>query len=263
MRRIVVVFGGGSSNHTVAGALASLASEGVADIAAVFLEDHALFRLAELPFTTEICRVTTTQRPLTVGGLERQMKVQASWAEQAVRRVAEHVGSSWSFRRHRGRLGAALAGARDVDVLLLGTGRRSLAPSGELRAMARAVRSDEVEPLRPAAVLLDRADTAIGSLDAGVRLAATMGRGLIVFLSDEVAEAFPDLALRLEPLGPKRASIRHFSGADLETLFAELRRATPAILIVSAGDAEFEDSGISALQRQLSCPIVVVRATTP
>jgi len=41
-----------------------------------------------------------------------------------------------------------------------------------------------------------------------------------------------------------------------------MRRAAPAVLIVSAGDAGFEESNIDALQRQLSCPVVVVRATS-
>lgn len=263
VRRIVVVFGGGSSDTGVAGVLASLASEGAADIAAVFLEDPNLFRLAELPFATELCRITATQRPLTVGGLEGQMKVQALQAEQAVRRVAERAGSSWSFRIHRGRVGAAIAGARDVDVLLLGTGRRSLVPSGALGAVARVVRSDEVEPLRPAAVLLDRADTAASSLDAGVRFAVATGRGLIVFLSDEVAEAYPNLTRRLEPLGPKGWVIQHLSTADRGASFVDLRRAAPAVLVVSAGDADLDESRIGTLQRQLSCPIVVVRATIP
>ncbi|TNF63880.1 MAG: hypothetical protein EP303_02275, partial [Deltaproteobacteria bacterium] len=101
-RHIVVVFSGGRANTSVTGLLTSLVSEDGADITGVFLEERSLFRLAELPFTTEVCRITTTRRPLTTRGLERQMKVQALRAEQALRRVAERVGSPWSFRTHRG-----------------------------------------------------------------------------------------------------------------------------------------------------------------
>ena len=60
-RRIVVVFCGGGLDTGIAGVLASLVSERGADITGVFLEDHNLFRLAELPFTTELSRITTTR----------------------------------------------------------------------------------------------------------------------------------------------------------------------------------------------------------
>ena len=260
VRRIVVVFGGGSPDASVAGVLASLASEGAAEIAALFLEDHTLFRLAELPFAMELCRITTMQRPLTTGELERQMKVQALRAEQAVRRIAERAGSSWSFRTHRGRLGAALLGARDVDLLLLGTQRPSLASSGESRAITRALRSDEVEALRPVAVLLDQAASGARSLQAGIRFAEATGRRLIVFLSDEAAEVPSGLARRLEALGPRRSAIQRVAGPDREAWFAGVRRAAPAVLIVSARDAGFDESTIDALQRHLSCPVLVVAA---
>jgi hypothetical protein len=259
VQRIAVVFGGGASDSSVAGVLASLASEGAAEIAAVFVEDQTLFRLAELPFTTELCRVTTTQRPLTAGALELQMNVQASRAERAVRRIAEQAGSSWSFRKERGRLGAAFFGERDADVLLLGTQRRSLAPSGESRAMIRVLRSEEAEARRPVAIFLDHAGSGARSLDAAMRLATETGRGLLVFLSDEAAKAHPGLSRRLEALGPKRWAIQRIFGRDLAAVFAGVRRFAPVVLIVSAGSAGFEEPRIDALQRELSCPLVLLR----
>ena len=125
--------------------------------------------------------------------------------------------------------------------------------------MTRALRSDEVELLRPVAVLLDQASPGAQTLDAGMRLAEATGRGLIVFLSDEVDAARPDLARRLEALGPKRWAIQRVSGPDRDRLFVGMRRAAPAVLIVSAGKAGFEASSIDALQRQLSCPVALVR----
>lgn len=261
VRRIVVVFGGGSANRGVTGLLASLVSENGADITGVFLEDRSLFRLAELPFTTEVCRITTTQRPLTTHGLERQMKVQALRAKQAVQRVAEHVGSRWSFRTHRGRLSTALAEARDVDLVLLGTVRRVLASAGEVLATARTVRAGEAEPGRPVGVLFDRAQTAVPALDAGIELADRTGRGLIVFLSHEAAEARPELTRRLQSLGPKRAAIRMIASAEPAVLLTAVRRAAPVVLVVGAVESGFEESRIDTLQRELRCPMVMVRRT--
>lgn len=254
-RRIKVVFGGGSSDRTVAGVLAALASEGAADIAALFLEDHTLFRLAELPFATEICRVTTTQRPVTASALARQLRVQASRAQQAVQRIAERAGSSWSFRTHRGRLSTEIAITRDVDVLLLGSQRGSLLPSGDLGETARSVRSHELVTTRPVAVLLDRADTAARTLEHGMRFAQLTGRRLIVFLSDEAAKAHPLLTRPLESI---RSTVQRVSTSDLGALLVGMRRTGPAVLMVSAGEAGFVESSIDALRRQLSCPVVVI-----
>lgn len=258
-RRIVVVFGGGSSDTGVAQVLASVASESSADITGVFLEDHTLFRVAALPFTIELCRITTMRRSLTTGELECQMKVQALHAEQAVRRVAERAGSPWSFRKHRGRLSTALAEERDVDLLLIGTARGALASAGELRATARAARAGEVESLELIAVLIDRADTAARALDVGIELAERTGRGVIVFLSDEGRKAHPDLSRRLQLMGPKRATIRTVTSAEPAALFAAVRRAAPTVLIVGASETGFEEPKIGALQRELRCPMMVVR----
>jgi hypothetical protein len=252
VRRIVVVFSGGSANTSVTGLLASLVSEGGADITGGFLEDRTLFRLAELPFTTEVCRITTARRPLTRHGLERQMKVQALSAKQAIRRVAERVGSPWSFRTHRGRLSTALGEARDVDLVLLGTARRVL-------VSAREVRGGEAERLRPVAVLFDRAETAVRALDAGIDLAERMGRALIVFLSEEAAGALPDLTRRLQSLGPKRSATRMVASAEPAALLSAVRRAAPAVLIVGTGETGFDEPKVSALQRELRCPMIVVR----
>jgi hypothetical protein len=259
-RRIVVVFGGGSSDTGVAQVLASLVSESSADIMGVFLEDHTLFRVAALPFTTELCRITTMRRSLTTGELKCQMKVQALHAEQAVRRVAERAGSPWSFRKHRGRLSTALAEARDVDLLLIGTARGALASAGELRATARTARAGEVESLELIAVLVDRADNAPRALDAGIELAERTGRGLIVFLSDEAKEAHLALSRRLHLLGPNRAAIRTVPASGTGTLLAAVRRAAPAVLIVGASETGFEEPRIGVLQRELRCPILVVRS---
>lgn len=258
-RHIVVVFGGGRANTSVTGLLASLVSEDGADITGVFLEDRSLFRLAELPFTTEVCRITTIRRPLTTRSLERHMKVQALRAERALRRVAERVGSPWSFRTHRGRLSTALAEARDVDFVLLGTARRVLASAGEVSATARTVRAREAETLRPVAVFFDHTETAVYALDAGIDLAERMGRALIVFLSEEVAEALPDLTRRLQSLGPKRSATRMVASAEPAALLSAVRRAAPAVLIVGTGETGFDEPKVSALQRELRCPMIVVR----
>lgn len=258
-RRIVVVFAGGSADTGVAAVLASLVSERGAELSGVFLEDHGLFRLAELPFTTELSRVTTTSRPLTTRELERQMKVQALRAEQALRNVAERLGTAWSFRRHRGRLASALAELRDADLLLLGTARRALASCAELGATAHLLRSRDLEPLRPVAVLVDPAAGSDRALEAAIRFAETSGRGLIVFLGDDAGGSLADLRQRLQSPRLTRAAIRIVPTSERGALLAAVRRVAPGVLIVGAGEGGFEEPRIAELQRELRCPVVVVR----
>jgi hypothetical protein len=258
MRKIVAVFGG-SGDESVAGLLGSLVSGRQADVAGVFLEDSTLFRLAELPFVTEVCRITTVRRPLTTRELERQMKVLALRAEQAVRMIAERAGSRWTFRKHRGRLTTALAETAEVDLLLIGTTRWALASSGEVQATARTLRAAEAEAKQPVVVLFDESAASGRAVDAGVELADRTGRSLIVFVPAKMAEAPPDLGPRLAPLGPKRATIRSVTSSEPSTLLSAIRRAAPAVLVVGADEAGFEESRIGALRAAFRCPMMVVR----
>ena len=125
--------------------------------------------------------------------------------------------------------------------------------------MIRVLRSEEVVPVRPVSIFLDHPGSGAQSLDAAMRLATDTGRGLLVFLSDEAAEAHPDLGRRLEALGPRRWAIQRVFDRDLAAVFAGVRRFAPVVLIVSAGSAGFEESRIDALQRELSCPLVLLR----
>jgi hypothetical protein len=253
-RRIAVLFGGGTSDASVASVLPSLLQESSTDITGLFLEDLRILRLAELPFTTELCRVSMVRRPLTIGELERQMRVQALRAETIVRRIAEQAGLPWSFRKHRGRLGTVLAEARDVDLLLLGAARFAVA-SAEFRAPTR-----RAESKRPIAVLFDEAGSGQRAVAAGIELAKKTGRGLIVFLAAEEAESPADLGRRIrESMGPEQGIVQIVVSTPPDAVLAAVRRAAPSLLIVGADEAGFEESRLAALQRELRCPTLVVR----
>jgi hypothetical protein len=257
-RRIVVVFGG-EGDAGVASVLDSLMAVRRGDVAGVFIEDQSLFRTAELPFATEVCRVTAVRRPLTTAVLERQMSALALHAEQAVRRVAERAGSPWSFRRHRGRLSTALANAPDVDFVVVGAVRRALAPAGELRATAQTVRAVEAEARKPVAVLYERSGPGGRALDVGVELAERTGRSLVVFLPASLAAALSDLEQRLRPLGPQRAIVRTVPSTEPAMLSSALRRASPAVLVVGGDEAGVGEDRLGDLQREVRCPLVEVR----
>jgi hypothetical protein len=258
IRRIVVVFGGGADGG-IESVVDSLLSKGEADVAGVFVEDLNVFRMAELPFATEVCRVTTVRRPVSTSELERQTKLLALRAERAIRRVAERTGARWSFRRYRGRLSAALADVLDVDLVVVGTARRTLAPAGELHATARTVRAAEAEARRPVIVVFDQTGPGDRALGAGIELAERTGRRLIVFLPASMDSAPPDLDRRLQSLDPARVVMRSVSFAEPSVLLSAVRRETPAIVVVGVDDAGSREDRFDQLRSDVSCPLVVVR----
>jgi hypothetical protein len=253
----MVVFGGGSSDTSVVRVLRSLVSESNADISGVFLEDQTLFRAAELPFITELSRLTTARRPLAARELERQLRVQAKRAERELRILAESLGVPWSFRTHRGPLSTAIAEASGgFDLLLLGAARQALV--GEFTLTARAGRQARPELDRPIGALIEQADTGRRALEAAIDLARSTGRPLLLFLSDS-AQADDDLRARLQVLGPKRAVIHTVPDSERGALLAAIRRTSPAMLVAFAGGRGLQEHQIAMLRRELRCPVVVVR----
>ncbi|KPK16015.1 MAG: hypothetical protein AMJ62_07475 [Myxococcales bacterium SG8_38] len=258
-RRIAVIFAGGSSDTGLVRVLGSLLPKTGADITGVFIEDQTLFRLASLPFISEVSRITSKRRPLAVRDLERQLKVQARRAERELQRLAESLGLPWSFRTHRGPLSSALAEAQNVDLLLLGAARRALASAAELHETSRMLQAAEAAWLRPVAVLLDQADSGSRALEAGIELAEASSRPLLVFLADPSPRAWNEVRRRLQSFGPKRAAIHRVREAEREVLAAAIRRASPTVLIVAAGEGGFEELRLTSLRQELRCPVVVVR----
>ncbi len=259
-RRILVVFGGGSADAGLLRLLSTLIPKSGADLAGVFLEDQTLFRLAGLPFATEISRITSARRPLTAGELERHLKVQARRAERQLRSIAESLGLPWTFRTHRGPLRSAVSEPGQFDWLLLGTARQALV--GEVRAPSHSRYGATAERVRPIAVLMESAASGAGPLEAGIDLAQDTGRPLLVFVTQKPAEAAGELAARLRSFGA-RAEIRALPQADPAAAAAAIRRASPAVLITREGPRGLDEDEIATLRRGLRCPVVVVRSEPP
>src|SRR5690606_12131351 len=82
---------------------AALASELQSELAALFLEDQALFDLCELA-AQEVSRGTGALRPLEAAALERHFRATAQAARSRLEQVATEQRISWSFEVRRGRL---------------------------------------------------------------------------------------------------------------------------------------------------------------
>jgi hypothetical protein len=259
--RISVVFGG-QADEGLSGILSSLVSGRQADVAGVFVEDRSLFRMAELPFAAEVCRVGAVRRPVTTRELERQMKLLALRAEAVVRRVAEGAGTPWSFRRHRGRLSTALAETGDADLVVVGAARHGLTASHELRAIGPRVRAADAETRRPVAVLFEPSNAGWRAVDAGADLAMRTGRRLVAFTAASAEEVAPELGARLGALGLKGAAVQTVPGTDPTSLISAVRRALPAFVVLGVEESDAARAGLEGLQRRLRCPLIIVRSAS-
>ncbi len=259
-RRLAVILGGGDADARALGILASVLSEFSPEVAGLFLEDADLFRLAELPFSYEISRLTSRSHPLTTIELEREVRVQAVHAERALQVTAERAGLKWSFQRMRGRLNTALEAAPNVNLLLLSATRRSIVSSGEARALGKALRTSENEATRPIVAVFDASDPATVALESAIRLSRSTNRRLEVILVAATADAVAELRDRaVELLAPQTATLRGVSDMAIETLTDAIRAAAPALLVIGANDPFLESSGVGLLRRSIDCPALIVR----
>jgi hypothetical protein len=258
-RRILVVFRGGSSDSRVSGVLPALASESRAEIAGVFVEDCGLFQFAESPFAFELCRITTAPRRLEARTLERQLRVCATRARDGLRRIAERAGAPWSFRTHRGRLSTALAEMRDVDLLLISAPGPASRISDDVRAGVGPTRRRDIDTTRPIAVLVGRTDRGGRALDSAIELARDTGRDLVVLVPGAAHDARASVHGWSGAVGPRRVVIESVSSADTEDLAAAIRRVAPALVIVCADEAGLDESDVSRMQVEITCPLLIVR----
>lgn len=254
-----MILSGGEGDAPTFGLLSELLAESRAEIAGLFLEDADLFRLAELPFTREISRLTSHERPLTGVELERQVRVQALQAERILRHTAERAGLRWSFKKMRGRVATAIEAALDMDLLLLGAARRTMASTAGLHAPGRS-RAPTKERRPPLAVVFDASDKAIQALSLAAALAESSARMLDVLLVAESPEAAAPLESQLDELLPEgHAALRRIPTRSPDILIEAFRHGAPALLVIATSESMLEKDQIGVLRRKLGCPTLLVR----
>ena len=107
--RITVMLGSTDADRSALDMLGLLAAETPAEILGLFMEDIELLSLADLPVAREYCRLTHVERQLNSADLQRQLRIQARSAQQALAAIAERIGFSWSFQTGSPRL-------RSIDI---------------------------------------------------------------------------------------------------------------------------------------------------
>lgn len=258
IRRITVILRGHAAEARLLSAAVRLARDAAAELTGVFLEDIDLLRLAELPLAIEICRSTSTRRPVEAAELARQLASQAAAAERALGQAAADAGVVWSFRVTRGAVPAMLmAAAAEADITLVDAARRPLWAYGEAAAADAGGRHEGKAPI---AVVFDRSAAAMRALDVGRRLAETEERPLTVILIPPTRQAGEGLREQAEQaLGRQAARFCLLVHPETARLLDAVREQGPSMLVVPALEISLVTDTVHALQGRLRCPALLVR----
>jgi hypothetical protein len=248
--RVTVVLGSSESSRPLLDALLPLVRGRSAEVLGLFVEDDELLRLAALPFSQELCRLTLVARRLDPAEIERQFRLRARLARRALESALGVEHARYSFRSVRGRLAALLASeAGDMDVLILGP---SHPPFGTL---PRAYRQPA-----PVAVVCSSSAAGTRALGLAARLAEASQRPLAVLALPAADGERTEIGERIAALGSRLpTTLATLSGTDSAAIAATARRVGAQALVLEARPELVEDAGLSAFRDRLDCPVVIVR----
>jgi nucleotide-binding universal stress UspA family protein len=193
IRRILVALD--ASPHSLAAleAAARLARLFEAELLGVYVEDINLLRAGGLPFGREISFHSGTRRRLSPAEIERQLRVQAEEARQALTETADQARVRWSFRVTRGGVAAELlTAAANMDLVIVGKAGWSPIQRRRLGSTARALLSQATIPAliiergacfeAPVAVIYEGSPLAQAAISVASALAGLEHSHLVVLL---------------------------------------------------------------------------------
>lgn len=253
--RITVMLGSSDADRTTLEILSLLTMETPAEILGLFLEDPELLALSELPVAREYCQLTHAERRLEAADLERQLRIQARTARQALAGIAGRSDLNWSFRTVRCSLVSLLADAtREMDLLLL-SAASSIRP---LPAM-RPLRNLPHPVLQPVAVTFDGSEAAQRAVAVARRMASASKQPLTLLLIASDPDALQALQAQAAALaGPAAADFRELATTEPEEMLAAAQAARASALVIGMSEL-LPPAAIEMLRSRLRCPAVLVK----
>jgi hypothetical protein len=265
--RVIVAVGSTSPDPLTLAAAAQLAQAVGGELAALFVEDINLLRLAELPFAFEIGATLPTPRPLATRDVERAFRAQAADSRRALAEIANALQLDFTFEIVRGKPASALfeASAEQDLIVLAGTATRVFAhntPASTarhaLRTSASPVKSRRAQPV---AAMLEAGPSAQRVLAVALELARAGGADLILLLAADESRNAPLAAVVENWLEDRRASARIIALPDsTPDRVARLVAQAGAHALLWPGDGDLEIMAkVEPLLAAISCPLIVVR----
>ncbi|MSP00006.1 MAG: hypothetical protein EXR07_02985 [Acetobacteraceae bacterium] len=251
-RRLVLELGHGAADPATISAAASFARILGLDLFALFVEDEALLRVSDLPFTREISPVTFRWRPLQAGQLEIDLRATADRARRHLAAAARATGIRQSFQVYRGDPGShVIETCVATDIVVVSPPRRVEGDTAHgyqvLRETAR-LSAASVLWLPPAAVPRS------GPIVAVAADPDDPGLGVARRVADQTRE-------RLVVLMPEAAigdavAVRPLRGESLQDLAATLDDVKERLIVMSRAGPLGDMGARVSVQRGV--PVLVV-----
>jgi hypothetical protein len=265
--RVIVAIGPAAPDSPALIAAAQLARAAGAELAALFVEDINLLRLAELPFALEIGAASATMRRVVASEVEHALKRQAGELRRALAEAVHGTQLDWTFGTVRGRpVRVLLEASVEGDLVVLASSAvRTLAHTELASAMRAALNaiSARAKPrwVRAVAVALRPGHGALRALVAAHRLARENATDLVLFFVERGAEGAELLTMVDAWLGERGATARIVPLLDStpEHVAELVAGEDPAVLFWPGDGVQEFAPEIEALLEAIRCPLIVVR----
>jgi hypothetical protein len=262
--RVIVAVGSTSPDPLTLAAAAQLAQAVGGELAALFVEDINLLRLAELPIAFEIGAALPTPRPLAAADVERGFKVQADELRRALAEIANALQLDFTFDVVRGKPASALfeASAEQDLIVLAGAAARAFAHHPLASVVRHALRAGvKSRRAQPVAAMLQAGPSAQRVLAAAHGLARAGAAELVLLLATNNA-GDTQLAATVENwLAEEGSSARIIAVPDsTPENVAKLVALAGAHVLFWPADGNLEmAAAVEPLLAAISCPLIVVR----
>jgi len=248
----------------------ALATSVGADLEVVFVEDADLLRLADLPVTREIDRISGMTRELDSRRMLRALHCEARQLRRELARIGRASAVRSTLRVVRGHyLTEALAASASVDVTFVHNARRPLPGEHQSRAPLRPIGGPARGGARRAAggiplwTLFDGSPASGRALAIAAKLARTLACHLVVVLPvggvDEIERRKREVQIAADKVTLQYLVVADNRLSQLGQL-GQLGKAPGAgsLLVLARKSPDLEDSAARSYLESLTVPVVLV-----
>jgi hypothetical protein len=243
IRRVLVAGRSGSVADETVKAAQAIAAAFQAELAALFVEDSNLVRMAALPFTREIGAASGSVRPIEPADMERALRLQADRMRRSLDQFA-------SFRVERGGFAQRILDEITDSVAVV------LSPA------SRHLHRTQAQPQsRSVMAVYDDSSGGARALALGLRLSQSQAvlRVAVAAATDLEFLARQDAArLRASTAGDRFEFVR-LAGSHPLDLAGAVRHRTCAALLLSSQSMNITPERLTLLIENLYCPLVLLR----